>query len=230
MGQRMMHPIEAIAYHGWGYDHTCWDVWQSRVVAQTISFAVCDRGYFGEPAAPQFSEDGLKLLLVHSFGLHLCPVEQLQTADALIIFSSFLTFHPTEERAKRRSQRVLQRMVDGFKVNPGEVLTAFKTNSDDPVQTSPRVLNAALLLQDLENLGVSRLDPQVLQSIPTIMIFHGTGDRIVPVSQGQELARELPAHTVYIEIPEAGHALPFTHQQECWEILRARWSRLRDVG
>lgn len=226
----MTQRIEAIAYHGWGYDRTCWDTWKTALAAHHISLTASDRGYFGEAAMPQFSPGVFKLLLVHSYGLHLCPVEQLQMADLLVIFSSFLTFHPDEERARRRSQRVLQRMVEGFKANPGEVLTAFKANSNDPVPTSPPALNHALLLQDLEGLGTSHLNPQVLQSIPGIMIFHGTGDRIVPPRQGQDLANAIPSNAQYSELSEAGHALPFTHQQECWEILRDRLPLLRDAG
>lgn len=226
----MTRRIEAIAYHGWGYDHTCWHMWEASFTAHNISFAACDRGYFGEPSTPHFSEGVFKLLLVHSFGLHLCPLEQLQAADALVIFSSFLTFHPQEERAKRRSQRVLQRMVDGFKVNPVEVLTAFKTNSDDPVPEPPQTLNHSLLLQDLEELGVSQLNPQVLQSISPMMVFHGTGDRIVPISQGRTLYDQSAPETRYAEIAEAGHALPFTHHQACWTALREYLPPLREVG
>lgn len=213
--------IEAIAYHGWGYDQTAWTGWQTVFADQNIAFVAFDRGYFGDGFTPQFSEQVFKLLLVHSYGLHLCPQEQLHMADLLVIFSSFLTFHPEAERLKRRSQRVLQRMVDEFAVNPTEVLTTFKINSDDPASECPTTLDHDLLLRDLKHLGITQIDPSILQSIPKILVVHGDRDRIVPVEQGRTLASQLAPNADYAEIAGAGHALPFTHQSACWTTVNA---------
>lgn len=217
----MTQQIEAIAYHGWGYDQTAWIEWKTVFADQNIAFAAFDRGYFGDGFTPQFSEQAFKLLFVHSYGLHLCPQEQLQMADLLVIFSSFLTFHPEPEQLKRRSQRVLQRMVDEFKVNPIEVLTTFKINSSDPSTECPTNVNHDLLLRDLKHLGSTQLDPSIVQSIPKILVFHGDSDRIVPVDQGRCFVSQIASDADYIEVVGAGHALPFTHLTECWATVNA---------
>jgi pimeloyl-[acyl-carrier protein] methyl ester esterase len=236
---------EVIAYHGWGFEASCWQHWQSHFRQhfrqQGWQFKTFDRGYWQQPLAPTFHPTAqTKVLLVHSYGLHLCPMHQLRQADILVIFSSFARFHPSLEHLKRRSQKILQQMIDQFAVKPLEVLSQFRMNCYHPCDwTEPLsdCLNRDLLLHDLINLQTAEIDPALLQTIPQILIFQGSHDRIVPSASSHEFINQLlKRNSAYASvnhqsnrtdsircqlIETAGHALPFTHLDGCWSKLQA---------
>lgn len=226
-----MEPVihaEVIAYHGWGFAASYWQGWESRLRQQGYRLQRFDRGYFGEAVQPRFAASDLtKVIFVHSYGLHLCPVEQLQQANVLVIFSSFCEFHPDRPSLRKRSQQVLQQMMYQFEQNSEFVLTNFQTKCYHPEPwngTIPESLNCNLLLQDLTALNRATIDLALLQPLPQIVILHGLQDRIVSSSKGQELAQQLP-QSHYCEIESAGHALPFTHLDACWSILQSVFLR-----
>jgi pimeloyl-[acyl-carrier protein] methyl ester esterase len=208
----------AIAYHGWGFDRHCWQPWQNLLAQQGEDLWVSDRGYFN---APLSSPTRQSTIFAHSYGLHLCPVEQLQNADRLVLFGGFLCFHPLVQG--RRSRLVLAQMIRQFEVNPQSVLEAFQTNGHYPVawdsSNNNKPFNSELLLQDLKGLDACSLNVSLLKKIPQILILQGAQDKIVPAEKGRELAASLPDNSHYIEIEQAGHGLPFTHASDCWTLL-----------
>ncbi|MEM8605052.1 MAG: alpha/beta hydrolase, partial [Cyanobacteria bacterium P01_H01_bin.121] len=216
-----------------------WQAWQPWFERQQIEFLCCDRGYFGTPHYPDFAEAvAERWLLVHSYGLHLCPAKQLEQADRLIIFSSFLAFHPTELTAQRHSKRRVNAMVRQLPRQPEAVLLQFWANTFEPSEAAwantdadylPRA-NWSLLQQDLESLNVAglQLDPQIWPA--KILILHGTEDRIVPLAMGQRLAELIKSQAVAREphdsvqfqaLATVGHALPLTHTAIAQTILEA---------
>jgi pimeloyl-[acyl-carrier protein] methyl ester esterase len=227
---------EVIAYHGWGFEASCWRDWQTRFEQHGWCFKAFDRGYWQQPVTPTFNPDAqTKLLLVHSYGLHLCPIEQLQQANVLVILSSFVKFHPTAEPFQRRSQKMLQQMIDQFMLNPQRVLCNFQIKCCHPCAwqgTLSASVNPALLLRDLKDLQTAALDLALLQPIPQILILQGDQDRIVPSASSCELVEQLSANAktddflnhsenctinrIHQIIETAGHALPFTHFDCCW--------------
>lgn len=220
MGDR----IEAIAYHGWGFERSCWQSWKALFANQGIDLKTFDRGYFGNSHSPTFSEDAYKMLLVHSYGLHFCPAAFLQQVDILVLFASFLDFHPSAERARRRSQLILRQMIHQYPKNPQAVLETFRLRCGD---SSTHDLdfeqsNHDLLYQDLQSLNIANLPLQMLANIPKILMFQGTADQIVPCTQGRDLFEQLQSMNAsqcqYMEISQASHLLPFTHAQQCWEL------------
>ncbi|MBW4515243.1 MAG: alpha/beta hydrolase [Timaviella obliquedivisa GSE-PSE-MK23-08B] len=221
-------PTTIIAYHGWGFDQTCWQPWKDLLAQRGEDLLISDRGYFNSPALPIAANTNHRtILFVHSYGLHLCPSEQLHRADLLVVFSSFLSFHPQLEAKKRRSLLMLSQMMTQFKANPQTVLEAFRTKCYHPVlwERSPdssKAINSELLLHDLESLSACLLDVSLLKKIPKILILHGVQDRIVSVEKGRELSAHLPDNSQYIEIEQAGHGLPFTHIDVCWSWLCRR--------
>ncbi|HEY9629912.1 MAG TPA: alpha/beta hydrolase [Coleofasciculaceae cyanobacterium] len=232
----MNSPV-AIAYHGWGFDASCWRSWEQQFDKTKVRFQAFDRGYFGCPAEASFGqavgfgqpasfERSPKILLAHSYGLHLCPIAQLQQADLLVIFSSFSEFHPQRVSLRRRSQAILQLMLNQLDANPQLVLENFRSKCYFPhseaVQPEGHLAyNLELLISDLIHLGNTSLSLAMTgeswQQIPKI-IFHGTQDQIVSPDRVQALLNLL-GNAEYIEIPDAGHALPFTHVQTCWSAL-----------
>ncbi|MDX2216789.1 MAG: alpha/beta hydrolase [Oculatellaceae cyanobacterium bins.114] len=222
----MSQAIEAIAYHGWGFDQDCWALWQAQFAEHAISLQTFDRGYFGAAHTPTFTDNFRKIVMVHSYGLHLCSLEHLAQADILVIFASFLHFHPQENRNQRRSQRVLQQMILECQRHPQTVLAQFYTQCGLPLEDTLRQhssFNRERLVSDLQGLNTTHLDVQALKTIPTIVIFHGITDQIVSLNKGRELLELLPDRTHFFPIDNAGHALPFTHLHECWKILYERY-------
>ena len=209
---------EITAYHGWGFDRTCWQSWAERFEQAGIKFRAIDRGYFG---AAIESENPSKVIFVHSYGLHLCPIADLLQAELLVIFSSFQTFHPSKESAKRRSKQILQQMLMQLENKPELVLDNFRQKCDDSsVQLPMNHLNLDRLAGDLQDLGSCAIDLDLFATLPQILVFHGSSDRIVSVQKGQELFKALSNNSQYFEIANAGHALPFTHLEQCWSVVQ----------
>lgn len=90
------------------------------------------------------------------------------------------------------------------------------------IADSNKVLNSELLLHDLKDLDTCSLNVSLLKKIPKVLILHGVQDRIVSVEKGRELSAHLPDNSQYIEIEQAGHALPFTHIDVCWSWICQR--------
>lgn len=214
---------EVIAFHGWGFDRNCWQWWQEHFTQQGSRFQAFDRGYFSNPLQPTFTDsNSTQIILAHSYGLHLCPIDLLQQADFLVILNSFLSFHPTAKAERRRSQLVLQQMIRQFEQSPEVVLQNFYRQSgySQPCIDFQKI-NYQLLLEDLQQLNEAKLGVSCLESIPKILVFHSSDDRIVAASQSQEFLTALSHSCELISIFHAQHALPFTHAAECWSRLRS---------
>jgi len=218
----MSSKAEVIAYHGWGFDSSCWRSWQAKFEQKGIQFHAFDRGYFGHPHEVSFGRSP-KILIAHSYGLHLCPIAHLQQADLLIICNSFAKFHPEPESLKRRSQTLLKIMLNQLEANPQQVLQNFRSKCYFP-QPEATIENTSynlkLLISDLKDLGSSLIPLNQFEQIP-IVILNGAEDQIVSPRQHQALVKLLGNNVQSIEIPDAGHALPFTHFQTCWSVLSA---------
>lgn len=220
-------PLSVIAYHGWGYDASVWQNWQGWFAGLGYGFEAADRGYFGSGRSPIWPPDCL--ILAHSYGLHLA-LKAWQQQDfpplaGLVIFSSFQQFHPEAERSRLRSRQRVEQMIAQFQLHPAQVLQSFWAKSADSARwpAAPPCLNRNLLLQDLQDLNQAELDPTLLQTIaktiPNLWVFQGGADRIVAPVQGRALAEQLAAP--YLELPDAGHALPFTQAETCQAKLKA---------
>jgi pimeloyl-[acyl-carrier protein] methyl ester esterase len=214
---------EVIAYHGWGFDATCWQDWRQRFMELGFAFKSCDRGYFGSPIQPNFTEAApcrpYRLLLTHSYGLHWCPASHITQADLLVIFNGFAHFHPANARERRHSVRILNRMIDQFQASPETVLHQFRVNCYDP--SVP--IHAYLPLQqerlnhDLVALHTTQVPAALLKTSSPVLILQATQDRILYPQAGRELAQLLESsHSIEIA---ASHALPFTHLSTCWEAI-----------
>ncbi len=213
---------EVIAYHGWAFDRQCWQAWRTKFAEQNIPLRAFDRGYFGAPTQPTFEyPDSQKIILAHSYGLHLCPYQLLRVADLVIVFGGFYRFHPRAPKAERRSRRVLQQMISQFDQAPDQVLQAFWQNCGLPqaqwLERSDKVLQ--LLAHDLQDLDHSLLCIEFLARQPKVVVIHGREDAIAPLSQGQDLAKELCNNAELIEL-SGPHALPFTQLEQCWSAIQ----------
>lgn len=248
---------EVIAYHGWGFGANCWHTLARAAQRRGWSFQAYDRGYFSfsffESAPnslppcqdPQFSTTpGPKLLLTHSYGLHLCPPHLYQQATGLVILGGFSHFHPADDREQHHSRRRVDRMIQQLQQDPVAVLQQFWVNtvapqswnslwsplagasSADPALIHGLVIPA--LLQDLQALQESKLDLSSFGKIRRILLLHGTADAIVPPDRGEALVSSLirlgHARINLRTIEGAGHGLPLTHGTTCWDMIEPWWS------
>lgn len=211
-----------IAYHGWGFPSYDWRPWE-QLLPEEAELSLFDRGYFGPPSEPDFRDGCRRILLTHSYGLHLVPEGQFEKADLLVIISGFRSFHP-EGRAGVRSRRVLRRMIRRFDKHPDRVLEEFYRNTWQPLsppEKSPSSMNRELLAHDLARLGRSSRDPDLISRAGSVCMFHGAGDIIVPPERGRKLSRKLGKQCRFYVIEQGGHAIPFSHAKVCANLVRA---------
>jgi len=114
----MEREVEVHAYHGWGFDSGFWNPIKSEL-ADHILFKSADRGYFGGEFIPEFDINSkVKVLFLHSFGVHWCPMEKKENADITIILNGFDSFLLLENPAKSRLKKVLTGMITLFQKRP----------------------------------------------------------------------------------------------------------------
>lgn len=217
--------IELITFHGWGFSAGIWTEIEeelNRIDGLMIRHA--DRGYFGNSTLPEFEySDSIKMVMVHSYGLHWCPAKWIESADHVIIISGFLSFHPPDPKMNRRSKHILRQMKSRFIEKPEEVLDQFYDHVFDPVAVSCQrgtSINHDKLLEDLEDLETSLMTPDLLYKADKVTILHGEDDRIVSNRKAHEMYSMLIKNAQYFEIKHAGHGLLYTHAEECSRFLK----------
>ncbi|MDJ0508032.1 MAG: alpha/beta hydrolase [Crocosphaera sp.] len=224
---------EIIAYHGWSFDSNCWKEWQN-ILSSNFHFKTYDRGYFGEENYPKFEHDNLnKIIFAHSFGLHLCPLEQLKQTNILILFNSFAEFHPNSEKQRKRSQYALKLMINEFQNNPQTVLESFYKKCYSPFPFIPPnydFINWKKLERDLHLLDTSLVDVNILKKVPNIYIINSSKDRIVHTVCAQEFFNKLKINSQSFKVEGVGHTLPFTDIKYCLPIINQALGEIENHG
>lgn len=225
-----MQGTEVIAFHGWGFDASCWEGWE-LVFGSKSTFETFERGYFGDAKrTPIFTgKKVVKIIITHSFGLHLCPDELFREADLLIICNGFISFHPVAAQYRRRSRLVVKQMLNALRGHPEKVLKDFYENTfkpQEPATVPGSEFDKELLINDLQVLDTNILELSLLKSIDKICILHGFEDAIVHRRKGRTLYENLSGQAKYFEIKNAGHALPFTHKDQCRQFVEPECKNL----
>ena len=218
-----MREAEVIAFHGWGFDSSVWRGWEQLLSGKNM-FTVFERGYFGKPKqTPVFTAaDRAKVILTHSFGLHLCPVKLFKEADLVVICNGFINFHPVAAQYRRRSKLIVKQMLNALQGHPEDVLKEFYKNTfkpEEPMALPDEDPNRDLLIEDLQLLNTRTFDVSLLKSVDNICILHGFEDGIVHRRKGRTLYDNFSKHGKYFEVKNAGHALPFTHKEQCRQFI-----------
>jgi len=218
-----MIDTEIIAVHGWAFDRHIWKNLQNQL-PEVLTWISWDRGYFHEPIEAQFTtRSSKKVLMAHSFGLHLLKPIWIEKADMLVVISGFRDFHPGTPQYRKRSKAVIQSMLRELNENPAEVLKKFYGQCYKPKEPpSPfneqKNKDMKLLIEDLDLLNMSQLGNKI-KSIPEVCILHGTDDNIVPHTKGRELFNFFGEEANYYEIRNAGHSLPDTQATMCSNFI-----------
>ncbi|HEY9787462.1 MAG TPA: alpha/beta hydrolase [Candidatus Obscuribacterales bacterium] len=192
-----------------------------------IRLQAVDRGYYRKPrhVAPFSEGSSPRIVVTHSFGLHLVPETIWRQADAVISLGGFLSFHLDDQRAAALSRRITARMARRFREVPLRVLDEFHTNCLCHGESAPAdiaavtyrrfrngegdVIDEDLLAHDLKMLDQSVLNHRLLERIPFVMIVHGESDAVVPVDHAFHMRYALPQAETLI-LSGANHLLPVT--------------------
>ncbi|MBF0227126.1 MAG: alpha/beta hydrolase [Desulfobacterales bacterium] len=182
-----------------------------------------DRGYFyGQTTNFSFPLNTIDVLICHSLGLHFIPEDVLIGTRLLVLFGCFKYFHSEEKKESKLSKKIVNAMIKGLKTNPYNLLKEFYTNAYFPDEFENHLnsnVNHLKLMDDLIFLNNNKFNIEPLKVIPKILIFHGKEDIIVNQSKSIELHESLNNSNLVI-FEKGGHALPFTHVSECWDIIR----------
>ncbi len=200
--------MQIVLQHGWALDQSIWAEWEEQLSKRyaDASILTAERGYFGAPAViPEFTDQkGKKIIICHSYGLHLLPIQLLKECDCLVAISSFSSFH-TAGASERSSRRTVKRMIQKLERNTADVLRDFYVNSEFSDTVSNRYLNDAFTNLNLEALA---------------------NDTIVPVEKAHNLDAQCLDGQISVH-PVHGHALFHSDSRWCLNeieaALRARY-------
>ncbi len=237
----MKKKIEIILQHGWGFDSSCWRGWMPHLKENQdceISVQTPDRGYFDTPkeVSPFQNNDSLKVIIVHSLGLHLLPERIIQSADLLVIASSFTDFHSGSPLDSKRSKRKVASMLRRIDESPVDLINDFYRTCYSPLLTkqlllmpTPRSMNVEQLRTDLHLLDTHVFDLQNLKKAAKVLFVHGSEDDVVSSSHSIRMNEELHNSDIIL-FEGAGHSLPLTHVAPVWISLRSKLRHLLAVS
>ena len=221
--------LEVVLQHGWAWDADAWQGW-GAVAGARAKFKVLERGYFGRPAIAWSAierQTNCQIVVAHSLGLHFLSAACLERVQLLVIVGGFQRFHPEEGVAARRSRRAVQRMLQRLPLEPQGLISDFYTQCFAPAAKECETMETAnipLLERDLKRLHTDQLDLTVVETVPQTLLLHGGADRIVPLERAEHLHSQLPSSQLRV-FADAGHALPFTHTQACWDVVEQVWQQ-----
>lgn len=214
------------AQHGWGFDSSAWHSWLEHIPQEWV-FETAERGYFGSTPkqTSMWPQDAAaqRVVVAHSFGLHLVAPEIMRMADALVIISGFKRFHISENAASVRAVRRMQRRLhdDSEGLLEDFYNQCYGNNAFEPSKPTsiPRPVNQ-VLANDLSLLNTSMVPHSELKRFPMVIILHGDRDQVVSSVHAVQLAELLVDQSSLFFCHGAGHALPFTHPAWCINRIR----------
>ncbi len=213
----MAKPI-VLLQHGWGFSRQIWNDWVEELELE-YEVLTTNRGYFSNSDSDIDINQKMKadFAIVHSFGLHLLPMNLFSRLKKLVIISGFQEFHPPSGNERAISEKVVLRMLQVLDKQPAEVLREFYRNCFYPVAKDvvvPQNLNKSTLFDDLALLNKFSMNLKLLKPIPKVLMLHGKNDKIVPPSLGELLHNKLPQSSFHA-CENGGHMILSTHQDWC---------------
>lgn len=210
-------------FHGWAmgpwYFKGLLDHLPQRVLENSWAF---DRGYFGAPSGPVPLVEGA-VVFAHSYGLHWVPPKVLAKARALVVFSGFEQFHPSEAGAKKISQRGLKQMLKGLDQDLPGTLEGFYRLCSAPGEAKffrPAAGHRARLSADLAALDQARLDPEILAQAPPALLLQGSADQVVTPEAVWALKERFKQAEVQV-IEGQAHDLGFDLNPDLWRVIHS---------
>jgi len=205
--------MEILLQHGWGFDNTVWQQWHFPFAHKHL---VLNRGYFGHVHDETFTPTAShRVIITHSFGLHLLKLSEMPSIDLLVIIAGFRAFSQGNEKASGR----IQQMIDDLSVDPQKVLQHFYQRCGCPDVLTLQSVNHSLLIHDLHTLKDHVLDVATIHNCcQRVLILHGKQDLVVSREKALELHTLIPNSFLHI-YDDAGHALLLSHAEACMKAV-----------
>ena len=210
--------LQILTMHGWSSRADHWQPWLEAFAAKGWRCRCGERGYGQEPPAMPgwVQEEGLRVVVANSMGIHLLDEALLAAAEAVVLLASFGRFVPpglpgtTLRLQLATMDQYLQRgdvagLFDRFRVQVAAPL---------PVEALPEGLPAAAvaadglrrLREDLARLGqLQDLPPTFPRQVPVLNV-EAAADHVVHPRTRQALRQALPTADRLL-LSGSGHAL-----------------------
>lgn len=209
--------LQILAMHGWSSQAEHWQPWREAFAAKGWRCRCGERGYGPQPPAmPPWGQEGLRVVMASSMGIHLVDEALLATAEAVVLLASFGRFAPQGPAGAER--RLQLAAMDQYlqRGNVAELFARFRVQvaAPLPVDCLPEGLPAEAvsatgiqrLREDLTRLGqLGGLPPSCPRQAPVLNVEAGK-DRIVHPLARQALRQALPTAD-HLLLPDSGHAL-----------------------
>ena len=193
--------------HGWGFDRNFWNA-----VAPLLpewEHLCDDRGYFGEPLAPEVA--GPCIAVTHSFGTMRVLANPPPGFAGLVAINGFERFTALPGKPGVPT-RVVDLMLSQFDRDPRAVVEEFRRRvgcNELSGEIDPALLRADLLrLRDAQ---------PPLPSVP-VLVLHGARDPLLSEAMREACFPGTDARRLQHET--AGHLLPLEDPQLCARAVR----------
>ena len=210
--------LQLLTMHGWSSQSAHWRPWLEAFAARGWRCRCGERGYGQQPPAmPGWGqEEGLRVVVASSMGIHLMDETVLAAAEAVVLLASFGRFVPRGLLGARLRWRLA--IMDQY-LQRGDVAGLFdrfrvQVAAPLPVAALPEGLPAAAVSAD----GIQRLRDDLarlgqLQDLPSafprqapILNVEAGEDHIVHPRARQALRQALPTAD-HLLLSGSGHAL-----------------------
>ena len=219
---------QVIAMHGWAGDSNAWKNWAEYFCKNEWTWQSVERGYGDHPPwspiwekSPSSDANSKRVVIAHSFGLHLIDSQILNQATDVVLLSCFSRFIPDGNKS-----RSLKTALQGMQKHLGtseetNMLKSFHFKASHPesnttIPPSPITNGLSIqgrrrLVRDLKLLSETSELPKDLPTKSRVLVIQGQEDSIiVPLTREtliDDLKKHLYAHPTNWVIPGAGHLL-----------------------
>ena len=209
--------LQILTMHGWSSQADHWQPWVEAFAAKGWPCHCGERGYGQQPPTmPGWGQEGLRVVMASSMGIHLIDEALLAAAEAVVLLASFGRFVPqgppgaglrlqlaTMDQLLR--QGYLAELFARFRVQVAAPLPVDCLPEGLPVEAISADGNQRLR-EDLARLGqLQGLPPTFPCQVPVLNV-EAAEDHIVHPRSRQALRQALPTAD-HLLLPGSGHAL-----------------------
>ena len=209
--------LHILTMHGWSSQADHWQPWVEAFTAKGWLCRCGERGYGRQsPAMPGWGQEGLRVVMAGSMGVHLVDEALLASAQAVVLLAGFGRFVPQGPPGTKL--RLQLATMDQY-LRRGDVAGLFarfrvQVAAPLPVDCLPEGLPAEAvsavgiqrLREDLTRLGQLQGLPATFPHQAPVLNVEAAEDHIVHPQARQALREALPTAD-HLLLPGCGHAL-----------------------
>lgn len=209
--------LHILTMHGWSSQADYWQPWLEAFAAKGWCCHCGEQGYGQQPPAmPKWEQQGLRVVMANSMGIHLIDEAVLAAAEAVVLLASFGRFVPEGPPGAKLHLQLAT--MDQY-LQQGAVAGLFErfrvqVAAPLPVEALPDGLPAEAvsadgiqrLRRDLARLGQLQDLPSTFPRHVPVLNVEAAEDHIVHPRSRQALRQALPTAD-HLLLPGSGHAL-----------------------